>query len=194
LKKIINLQFANREFGNLKNLIMKKHHGMRPQDIVILLKILCNKNQNWLNKEIADSLFISHSEVSDALNRCRAAKLIDISKRKVYTNALLEFLFYGLKYVFPVEPGKIVRGIATAHSAPPLNKFIKGGSDIYVWQYDDGNCKGQQIEPLYKTVPQSSLLDNDFYELLALLDAIRVGKARELKIAKDELEKRLKDV
>jgi hypothetical protein len=173
---------------------VKKHNGMRPQDIVILLKITSTKKENWLNKEIADSLFISHSEVSEALNRCRAAKLIDISKRKVYTNSLLEFLFYGLKYVFPAEPGKMVRGIATAHSAPPLNKHIKGGFDIYVWQYDEGNCKGQQIEPLYKTVPEASLVDNDLYELLTIVDALRVGKVRELKLAKVELEKRLKNV
>jgi hypothetical protein len=38
--------------------------------------------------------------------------------------SLLEFLQYGLKYVYPQHPGSIVRGMPTAYSAPPFNKEI----------------------------------------------------------------------
>ncbi len=103
-----------------------------------------------------------------------------------------DFLIYGLKYVFPAEPGAIIRGIPTAHSAPPINEHISSGTDSYVWPYAKGTLRGQAIEPLYKTIPMVAQNDKLFYELLVIIDTIRVGRAREIKIAVEELGKRLK--
>ena len=170
---------------------MKKHSGMRPQDILVLLKIVSIHNQKWRNIDIANALQVSPSEVSEALNRCRIAGLIDSKKRSVHANSFKEFLIYGLKYVFPVEPGAMVKGIPTAHSAPPVNEQISSGGDVYVWPYAKGTQRGQAIEPLYKTLPAIIQEDKMFYELMAIVDTLRVGRAREVKIAIDELEKRL---
>ena len=73
---------------------MKKHNGMRPQDIVVLLKIISIRDDDWRNKDIA--IGISPSEVSEALNRCKIARLIDSKKRRININSLEEFLVYGL--------------------------------------------------------------------------------------------------
>jgi hypothetical protein len=170
---------------------MKKHNGMRPQDIVILLKIVALKHNNWKNSDLAYSLQISPSEITEALNRCKIAGLIDAKKRNININSFKEFLIYGLKYVFPAGPGAIVRGIPTAHSAYPVSEHISSGGDVYVWPYAKGNQRGQAIEPLYKTLPATVQEDKLFYELLAITDTIRVGRAREIKIAIEELEKRL---
>lgn len=186
---LLYLLFANRE---LKLLVMKKHNGMRPQDIVVLLKIIALQTDDWRNIDIANALHISPSEVSEALNRCRIARLIDNKKRHVYLNAFNEFLVYGLKYVFPTEPGAIVRGAPTAHSASPIKEQISSGSDVYVWPYSKGDTRGQAIEPLYKTLPEAVQNDKLFYELMAIVDTFRVGRAREINIAVVELEKRLK--
>jgi DNA-binding Lrp family transcriptional regulator len=105
--------------------MMKKHNGMRPQDIVVLLKIISIRDNKWRNIDIANAIGISPSEVSEALNRCKIAKLIDSKKRKVNINSFTEFLVYGLKYVFPTEPGAIVKGIPTAHSASPVKDILK---------------------------------------------------------------------
>lgn len=163
---------------------------MRPQDIVVLLKILSMKDNDWRNVDIAYELKISASEVSEALNRCKIAKLIDSNKRKVHINSFKEFIIYGLKYVFPVEPGAMVKGIPTAHSASPISEHISQGEDIYVWPSAYGNVvRGQAIEPLYKLPP--TVVENQlFYELLVIIDTIRVGRVREIKIAIEELEKR----
>ena len=126
------------------------------------------------------------------MNRCKIAGLIDSKKRKVHINSFKEFLIYGLKYVFPVEPGAMVRGVTTAHSAAPVNATIFG-ADVYVWPYARGNVRGQSIEPLYKTIPATVQEDKLFYELLAIIDTIRVGRAREVKIAVDELQKRMQN-
>ena len=45
--------------------------------------------------------------------------------------------------------------------------------------------------PLYKSVPEAALNDPLLHEMLALVDAIRVGSAREKKIAVEELKKRI---
>jgi len=171
---------------------MKKHNGMRPQDIVVLLKIFSIQDRNWRIIDIANAIQISPSEVSEALNRCRIARLIDSKKRNINLNSLSEFLIYGLKYVFPAEPGAMVKGIATAHSAPPINEHVVSGRDAYVWPYAKGNIKGQAIEPLYKTLPSRIQHENVlFYEMLVIIDTIRIGKIRETKFAVQELKKRL---
>jgi hypothetical protein len=171
---------------------MKKHNGMRPQDIAVLLKIISLQHQEWRNIDIANALNLSPSEVSEALNRCSIARLVDGKKKRVNINSFKEFLIFGLKYVFPVEPGAIVRGIPTAHSAPPISENISQGTDIYVWPYAKGTIRGQAIEPLYKTIPEVVQEDKSLYELLSITDTLRVGRAREIKLAIAELEKRMK--
>lgn len=160
---------------------------MRPQDIVILLKIVSMRNGDSLYKQIAEELFISAAEVTHALERCRLAKLIDNSKQKVNTLALEEFLVHGLKYVYPVAPQSKVRGIATAFSAPILNDKLSIGEDVYVWPTPKGDVRGFAITPLYKTVPEVARADKRLYDLLAIADIFRIGRAREVEIAKEEL-------
>lgn len=172
---------------------MKKHSGMRPQDVIVLLKVISMRNPYWKNIDIANSLKISQSEISEALNRCKIAHLIDDDKRKIYINSFKEFLIYGLKYVFPAEPGAIVRGVPTAHSASPIKEHISSGSENFVWPYAKGSLRGQAIEPLYKTIPLIVNNDQLLYQLLVIVDTLRVGRAREIKISIDELEKRLKN-
>lgn len=165
---------------------------LSPQDIVILLKIMVLENSNWNQNSLAESLYISQSEVSKSLMRSKYAGFIDASGRRVNKLALMEFLQYGIKYVFPQQPGALVRGIATAHSALPLSKIIKS-DEQYVWASANGNLRGQNILPLYPSVVKAVKEDQKLYELLALIDALRVGRAREKEIAIKELKKRILD-
>lgn len=170
---------------------MKTHNGMRPQDVVILLKLSTINSENLRFADISESLSISASEVSESLERSRLARLVSEDKRELYRASFFEFLIGGLKYVFPVSPGATVRGMATAHSAPPLNSVIVTQNDLFVWPTPRGNVRGQSIVPLYKTVPDAAMRDSKLYELLALTDAIRVGRAREVNLAIEEFKKRL---
>ncbi|MFI5139304.1 MAG: hypothetical protein ACHQIM_15895 [Sphingobacteriales bacterium] len=156
---------------------MKAHNGMRPHDLLVLLKIISSKD-NWLNKDLSTSLYISSSEISESLNRSMIAKLISPDKRKVFKNALYEFIRFGLSYVFPVVPGAVVRGMPTAHSAPVLNKdFIS--KDVYVWPSPNGNARGQAITPLHSNQVKATEQDQKLYDMLALVDTVRVGRVRE---------------
>lgn len=169
---------------------MKKHSGMRPHDIVVLLKIAAKGNSSWLMKDLSYELGISASEVSESLNRSVIAGLLFPDKKKLMKLALLDFLEFGLRYVYPQKPGALVRGIATAHTAPPLNAAIVS-EEPYVWPFGEGNIRGQAIEPLHPKVPEASLIDIEFYQFMALCDSLRVGKVREKNIAIEELKSRI---
>jgi predicted transcriptional regulator len=166
---------------------------MKAQDIVILLKILLLEKEGWRYSSLAASLQMSSSTVFSALKRAELSGLYHKNTRTVHRASFLEFLIYGFKYVFPTNPGKLAKGIPTAHSANPLAQFIQSEKDVYVWKSAFGTTRGQIIIPLYGTVPQLVQKDKQLYELLSLIDALRVGKAREKEIAIQELTKRLGD-
>lgn len=168
----------------------KQQQTLSPLDVVILLKIIALGDKPWLQSNLAASLHISQSEVSKSLVRSKYAGLLDASAKKVSRLALMDFLRYGIRYVFPQQAGAILRGIATAHSASPLNNTIKS-EEPYVWPSAKGNIRGQSILPLYPSVIDAVKKDDRLYELLALVDAIRVGKAREKEIAIKELHSRI---
>ena len=162
---------------------------LKPQDIVVLLKVHGLHSQEWTYSTLADSVGMSASEVHGALKRCSVSRLYDAENRQVFKHALLEFVTHGLKYVFPGQPGPISRGLPTAHSAEPLKSLlVVDPSDIYVWPDPTGEVRGQTIEPVYRSVPTAAKNDPQLYVLLSLIDAIRVGRVREQHLAQQELE------
>lgn len=169
---------------------MKKHSGMRPHDIVVLLKIAAKKDVPWLMKDLANELGISGSEISESLHRSSLAGLITKDKQHLMKLSILDFLEHGLRYVYPQQPGAKVRGIPTAHAAAPLSEVILS-DEAYVWPYGEGKVRGESIEPLHPKVPEACLKDSEFYEYMALCDALRVGRAREKNQATEILRKKL---
>ncbi|WP_255535239.1 hypothetical protein [Cellulophaga sp. E16_2] len=167
-----------------------KLHQMKPQDIVVLAKIIAMGNDGYIQMLLAQTLFMSQSEISSSLKRSAYAGLLINKGNEVERKLFFEFIKYGLSYVFPVHPGPLVRGTATAHSAPPLElEFVS--DEKYVWPYAKGYSRGQSITPLYPTVPQAAILDENLHELLSLFDAVRAGRAREKNRALEILEQRL---
>lgn len=169
---------------------MKKHNGMRPIDIVILMKIIAlkHKKRGWDNKSVAQSLYVSASETSESLNRSMIAGLLDESKRRIQRRNLSDFMLHGFKYVFPQKPGALQRGMPTAHSAPMFKaEFVS--EQNYVWPDPAGRALGFVIEPLYPKVPQACREDETLWELLAISEMLRVGSAREVLLAKRHLVK-----
>lgn len=141
---------------------------------------------------------ISKSEVANALARCYYSGLAKpsraTSKPTVNTQALTEFLIYGIRYVFPVKPQNLVRGIATGMTAPVFSGTLKSlGEQTPVWPDPKGKTSGLSVEPLFKSVPKAVRSDPQLYILLALVDSIRLGLPRERSLAIDMLSQALKD-
>ena len=171
---------------------MRKFNGLRPQDVALLLKLIAHPDQSWLGKDLAQSLYLSASEVSEALARCRFSRLLaaDLHTLTVHRQALLDFLCYGLPYAFAVQPGAPARGLATGASAPPLQQTF-GAAPAYVWPSAVGSQWGVAVEPLYPQAPAAAAQDATLYALLALADALRLGRPREVKLARQLLEQHL---
>ena len=170
---------------------------MKPQDIIILLKVFLKEPGSWTIARIAHELFMSKSEVSLGIRRLKESGLardsLDFKCAVPNVSAMEEFLLHGLKYTFPAIEGRVMRGMPTSHSAPPLSNIMTDDKDdVYVWPYEFGNSRGRSILPVYKSVPKAAELDNDFYELLVLLDGIRIGRAREMALSSKELILRIK--
>jgi hypothetical protein len=168
---------------------------LKPQDVVVTLKLCAYQSDRPPLANVAVDLGMSSSEVHAALRRARASKLIRVADRAERPNfsSILEFLVHGLKYVFPAERGEITRGIPTSYGARPLKGLISpGGEPIPVWPHPEGSQRGAALEPLYRSVPLAALRDARLYELLALADALREGRARERKIAEQQLRLRLR--
>jgi len=164
---------------------MRKFTGLRPQDIVVLLKVVANwPQQRWQGKDLAQTLELSTSEISDSLARCRFSRLLspDPQRLVVHTQALQEFLIHGLPYIFAVHPGPLARGVVTGASAPPLSQTF-GVEPAYVWPAAEGDVWGTAITPLYAGAPAAAQRDARLHELLALVDAVRLGRPREKTVA-----------
>ncbi|MCE2957058.1 MAG: hypothetical protein ACK514_10690 [Bacteroidota bacterium] len=164
--------------------------AMKPQDVLVLLKLLLEEGNPWTQVSIAKALMMSQSEVSESLARSGYARLLYEKGRKVARQPFVDLLLHGIAWVFPQQPGSVVRGIPTAHSAPPLRQLIQS-DEPYVWPYAKGSVRGHAIRPLYHSVLPRIEQDVELYEMLALVDALRVGKARERSLAVDLLKKKL---
>ena len=147
-------------------------------------------------RSLARALGLSKSEISHSLRRSLGSGLVirarESGKPQPNAKALHELIVYGLKYVFPVQLGQLGRGIPTGVDAPVFDRLLySAGEHSYVWPDPQGNAKGQSVEPLYRSVPHAVRLDADLYAILALVDAIRLGRPRESAVAAKELKGRL---
>ena len=185
---------------------------MKSQDIVILLKLVCLQHRNhgdvkyneyaidsYSSRGLEAALGISKTEVNASINRSISVGMAIADRNtghpKVNRKALFEFIIYGLKYVFPAKLAEIARGIPTAFAAPGLKgELMSSGDYIHVWPDPNGKEKGQSISPLFKSVPMAVSKDPCLYEYLALVDSIRLGNPREVKIAINLLQERMDGV
>ncbi len=165
---------------------------MKPQDILVLLKLLITRGRNVPYSKFAKDIFISTSELHASIKRLVKSGLLSPDSHEVIVFAMKEFLFHGIKYVFPADIGAITRGVPTSVGVPPLkDELISIDSEIPVWPDSNGTHRGVSFEPLYKSVPAAAKNDENLYRLLALVDSLRSGRARERKLAEQLFEKEI---
>lgn len=167
---------------------------LKPQDVVIALKLAALRSAEWTQPGLALSLHISAGEVNHGLKRLAACHLYVSSERRIVRASLRELLVSGLRYVFPAQLGLLGDGMPTAYSAPLFaGKLRLGDEDGVVWLASGAmaSMRGRVIEPLYPSAPLAAAADPRLHELLAVADALRVGRARERALAREELERLL---
>lgn len=164
---------------------------MKSQDVLVALSLFSHPSR-CTYAERAAHLGMSASEVHSATSRLEEARLLDPDTLTVRREPFLRFLVHGVPYAFAVAAKELTRGMPTAWAGPVLAaRMSESGEMPPVWPDPEGSIQGQAIKPLYRSVPEVARKDRELYELLSLVDAIRIGRARERKMAEDELNARL---
>lgn len=160
---------------------------LKPQDLLVLLKVAAHPEQHWTYAALGAALSMSPSETHASVKRALAAGLAVTHAPggwSLVRPALLEFVLHGVRYVWPAIPGPAKRGVPTSVGAEPLASQVNvAPGEAPVWAHPGGPAKGPTLSPLYRTAPQAALADPALHRLLALVDALRIGRARERALA-----------
>lgn len=164
----------------------EKQLSLKPQDLVVAIKIVVNRNRNFTLSELAMELNMAVSAVHGSIKRNEQARLISRSSGSIRAirSAVHEFVVHGAKYAFPGTLGPLARGVPTAVAGPTLReKFELVDSLPPVWPDPEGSGYGPSVTPLSLMVPKACKQDQLLFEALTLLDALRIGAAREQEMA-----------
>ncbi len=159
------------------------------RNIAVLLKIIALKDKPWTQSSLALALDIPQSEVNNSLHKLIKSRLLLQVNRKtlISISSCEEFFLHGFRYVFPLVKDGKGRGIPTSYAAPIFkNKFLSI-DDKPVWIIKSGSVEGHGVKPLYDKLPEAIIKtpDDEFYQLLATVDALREPRLRERNMAKD---------
>ena len=156
-------------------------------DVVVWLKLL-SSGRGKTFAQLSAELGMSASEIHSSVRRGATAGVIDEKSRTPLRKPLKEYLLSGVRYAFPAKRGPVTRGIPTSYAAPAVRSYFATSDDLPpVWPDPHGSTRGYALEPLFKPIRKAIEQDPKLYELLALVDAIRDGRARERKLAEDKL-------
>jgi len=161
---------------------------LRPQDLVIALHLATG--QVLPQRGMAAALGVSQAEISHALRRLRKGHLLAESGEVVVPN-LLEFCIHGVRYAFAADVGRPLRGMPTVAMVSPLKERLSGDEGVVVWPAPDGSERAPALEPLHPCVVHAAQRDPKLHRMLALLDAIRIGRNRMRTLAAELLAREL---
>jgi len=172
------------------------HDVLESSDVYVLIKLASmNEGISWSQSGIGHEIGVSPSVVNRALKKAEEVKLYSSARKRVNGRHLAEALVHGARYFLAPKRGGEGRGMPTAWAAPPLDQEIASGESLPpVWPDSNGESRGLLLEPLHPSAPQAARRDRAFYELLALVDVLRLGGARERALAERELQIRMEKV
>ena len=140
--------------------------------------------------QLAQTTGLSAGECHNAVRRLRFSHLLLANERRPSTEVLHNFLVQGAPFAFPPILGSPTIGVLTAHSSAAFQGILQT-NDTIVWPHADGPARGQSLIPLFPGAPALSTRNPALYELLTIVDALRVGTTRVRNIAAELLSERL---
>ncbi|HYW85650.1 MAG TPA: hypothetical protein VFB30_20530, partial [Spirochaetia bacterium] len=109
-----------------------------------------------------------------------------------------DLLVHAVPRIFYAVRGGLEVGMPTGIHAPVFRDHLKIAKDVgsttilpTVWRSCGGLVRGESISPLYTSAPEAASKDPTLYEILALIDVVRIGDTRSRNIAVSMLEKRV---
>jgi hypothetical protein len=167
----------------------KMSTNCKPQDVLVALKLCTIGDEPWSFTRLAESLDISVGASHNAITHLRAAGLVFERRGEavVAKKRLADFLIHGVPAVFFAVRAGIAKGMPTSTFAPMLSRLVPSertaaGAEAVipvVWPTPNGKVRGESLIPIYDTAPKAAQQDLALYELLALVDGVRVARGRE---------------
>jgi len=133
---------------------------LKPQDVLVVLKLLSLAGRRLPYAELGRALGMSASEANAAFHRAKEAGLINPLDDRPMHIAVAELLIHELKYLLPVKTGGRTRGVSTGYAAPPLAGSFgerPDDPDTPVWPDPGGIVAGLEIRPIFPSVPDAGL-------------------------------------
>jgi hypothetical protein len=160
---------------------------MKNQDIVVLAVLMKDGASRLSYQGLSHAAKISVSEAHASVKRLLECNLIN-SERNLKKRNVEEFLFHGLRYIFPMKStGEMIYGMPTAYAAPVSADAFAVHGNVPVWKNSSGNVLGRACEPIYPSAPEAAANDPDIYNKLAIVDMLRGGRLRERKFAEEKI-------
>ncbi len=151
-----------------------------------------DRDSSWTVRSLAGELHLPPAAVQRSLARLGETPVYDAACRRVDRSAALELLEHALPFVAPARLGGPTRGVRTAWGAPVLaGRLAPTDEPPPVWPAPEGDARGLTVEPLHPAVVALAASDPWMYEMLALIDGIRLGDARVRSVARELLRERL---
>jgi hypothetical protein len=168
---------------------------LRPADLVVLLGLLRpHRASDWSVRSLAAELGLPQAAVQRSLERLGETPVYDARRRRVNRTAAEELLTRAVPYIAPGRLGALTRGVPTAWAAPPLTEQISRDELPPVWPDPRGSTRGLEVAPLHEAALAAARSDPWLYEMLSLVDGVRIGDARVRRVAADLLQARLSEV
>ena len=99
---------------------------------------------------------------------------------------------HAIRFIAPAQLGAPTRGTPTAWATVPLSEQIHVGDELPpVWPDPTGATRGLAVKPLHEAAGDVARVDPWMHEMLALVDALRIGGARSRGLATELLQARL---
>ena len=154
---------------------------LKPLDLVVLAGLIVVPKPTT-QAQLASRLGISQASVHRAFKQLRRSGLLHIERPD--GSAMRRLLQYAIRNVYPPALGPMTRGVSTAYvrRTPWEQAPDRRG---WVWPDEDGDAYGPSVAPLHPCVPRAARAWPEFHDLMALIDTLRVGRARERKQALD---------
>lgn len=170
---------------------------LKSADVGFLLYLLLYPEETFAH--MAALLGVSKSTAHAGVARLEKSGLVHRLDRRgalaVARGPALEFLQFGVPYVYRAETVPKARGVPTGLAAlATVADPDAPEATMMVWPSQLGDALGVGVKPLVPAAPDTSLRDPRLYHLLAIVDVLRTGDARERGYARNAMRRAFEQV
>jgi biotin operon repressor len=165
-------------------------NAIQAGDVLVAAKLAVSEDASASLRKLEDELGMSKSAIGNAIHRLRELGLVKDDGhggRRVNRLAFRDFIEHAVRWVVPAKVGDFELGLPTAHASEALADKLIGDEDPVVMPLAHGPVRGRAVSPIHPLAPQAAKRDPRLESLLAIVDAFRIGEARQREVARTAL-------